>query len=305
MADIARIPSLNWLRVFEAAARHQGFAAAARELGMSTPAVSQQVRALEGHLHQTLFDRGAHGVALTETGRVFLPVVQHALETVSIGTTAVFGHDRRQPLSVRVALVLAGSWLAPRLPDFRVRHPEVQLHITTGNLDEDFQRGGADLQIVFGGAGWSSDLTDDLFGETLYPVCMPVIASCLSDPGDLVQVPLIAVQGHRTGWPQVIEALGLAPAGDALETYDVVTVDNTLIALRFAAEGLGVALARGPVSDAETDRLGLVTPFDVSVTGVEGYRLVRRPGPILSDAARKFRDWILEATVSERDGRVV
>lgn len=298
--DLDRIPSLNWLRVFEAAARHQGFAAAARELGMSTPAVSQQVRALEEHLRQVLFDRGARGVALTEAGRLFLPVVQHALETIAIGTGAVFGLARQQPLVVRVSLGLAGSWLAVRLPGFRERHPEVRLQLISGNLDEDFQRGGADLQIVFGGAGWSPDLTDELFSEVIFPVCTAPMSDALEAPEDLINVPIIAVQGHHNaGWPQMLEALALENSSDALLNYETTTVDSTLIALRLAAEGLGVALARTPASDPELERLSLVRPFSASISGVESYKLVRRPGPTLSDAARKFRDWLLEQAAQE------
>ena len=298
--DLGRIPSLNWLRVFEAAARHQGFAAAARELGMSTPAVSQQVRGLEEHLSQVLFDRGARGVALTEAGRLFLPVVQHALETIAIGTGAVFGLARQQPLVVRVSLGLAGGWLAARLPRFRQRHPEVRLQLISGNLDEDFQRGGADLQIVFGGAGWSSDLTDELFGEAVYPVCTAPLKQVLTDASNLIDVPIIAVQGHHNaGWPQMLVALGLSGSRDALLNYETITVDSTPIALRLAAEGLGVALARAPASDPELERLSLIRPFSTSIRGVESYKLVRRPGPTLSDAARKFRDWLLEQAALE------
>ncbi len=298
--DLDRIPSLNWLRVFEAAARHQGFAAAARELGMSTPAVSQQVRALEEHLRQLLFDRGARGVALTEAGRLFLPVVQHAMETIAIGTGAVFGLAPQQPLVVRVSLGLAGGWLAVRLHDFRERHPEVRLQMISGNLDEDFHRGGADLQIVFGGAGWSPDLSDELFGEAVFPVCTAQLNEALNEPDDLTGVPIIAVQGHHNaGWPQMLTALGLESSSDALLKYETITVDSTLIALRLAAEGLGVALARSPASDPELERLGLVRPFSASIQGVEGYKLVRRPGPTLSDAARKFRDWLLEQAAKE------
>ena len=81
---IRRIPSLNWLRVFEAAARHQSFSRAGNDLNMSGPAISQQIKALEGHLDAKLFERGSRAVTLTEAGRAFLPVVRQSLLSVPL-----------------------------------------------------------------------------------------------------------------------------------------------------------------------------------------------------------------------------
>ena len=293
--DAARIPSLNWLRVFEAAARHQGFAAASRELGMSTPAVSQQVRALEAHLRQALFDREAHGVSLTEAGRNYLNVVQTALEAVKLGTDAIFGEARNQPLVLRAALIFAHAWLGPRLPAFRRKHPEVRLHLSTGNQEEDFLKGGADLQIVFDAANWSPDLSDALFQERLYPVCTPNLAARIRSPEDLSRVTLIETVGHIVGWRDIFGELGLQGLYDERAgEFDRLHTDNTMTALVLANEGMGVMLARAPVTDPEIGRRGLVRLFDVDVPSAQAYALVRRPGPMLSDAARSFRAWLLE-----------
>ncbi len=293
--DLTQIPSLNWLRIFEAAARHQGFAAAARELGMSTPAVSQQVRALEVHLHQPLFDREAHGVTLTEAGRDYLNVVQNALESIKLGTSAIFGEARNQPLVLRAALIFAHAWLAPRLPGFRQKHPEVRLHLSTGNYEEDFQRGGADLQIVFDAAKWSPDLSDALFQERLYPVCTAEVAAKITRPSDLTAVQLIETVGHIIGWRDVFEVLGESALYEARAgELDRLHTDNTMTALMLAGEGMGVMLARAPVTDTEIERRGLVRPFDIEISSAQKYALVRRPGPMLSDAARSFRTWLLD-----------
>ena len=98
------VPSLNWLRVFEAAARCESFSRAAAQLNMSPAAVSQQVRALEERLDMALFERHAHAVTLTEVGRAYLPSVQQALLTLENATEGLFGAARAQQLFVQSVL---------------------------------------------------------------------------------------------------------------------------------------------------------------------------------------------------------
>lgn len=114
----SRIPFLNWLRVFEAAARTESFARAAAQLNMSPAAVSQQVKALETQLGTPLFQRHAHAVTLTEAGRAFLPSVQQSLLLLETATTGLFGASRQQRLFVQSVLLFAHGILAPALPRF-------------------------------------------------------------------------------------------------------------------------------------------------------------------------------------------
>lgn len=146
----SRIPSLNWLRVFEAAARTESFARAAAQLNMSPAAVSQQVKALETQLGTLLFQRHAHAVTLTEAGRAFLPSVQQSLLLLETATTGLFGASREQRLFVQSVLLFAHGILAPALPRFQASAPQVNLMLSTGNLVADFANRFSDLQIVFG-----------------------------------------------------------------------------------------------------------------------------------------------------------
>jgi LysR family glycine cleavage system transcriptional activator len=126
-----RLPPLNWLRAFESSARHLSFTHAATELNLTQAAVSQQVKGLESQLGTALFKRLPRGIELTEAGLAYLPVVHEAIERLAAATDEIFGQGHLKVLTVRVSLVFFTHWLAWRIPDFRKRHPNVNLRITS------------------------------------------------------------------------------------------------------------------------------------------------------------------------------
>lgn len=178
----SRIPSLNWLRVFEAAARTESFARAATQLNMSAAAVSQQVKALETRLGTPLFHRHAHAVTLTEAGRAYLPSVQQSLLMLETATTGLFGETRAQRLFVQSILLFAHGVIAGGLPDFQATHPQINLSLTTGNLVSDFANQFTDLQIVFGNPALYGSESDILLDERLFPVAPPDVAAQIQNP---------------------------------------------------------------------------------------------------------------------------
>ncbi len=284
-----RIPSLNWLRVFEAAARTESFARAAAELNMSPPAVSQQIKALEGHLGRALFARHAHAVTLTEAGRAYLPSVQMSLVSLESSTQGLFGRAREERLYVQAVLIFAQGILAPLYSDFTERHPGIALNLTTGNAVEDFAHAFSDLKIVFGAPSAYGSAHDRLFGEVLYPVATPEIAASIRTPADLLAHPLLEVATHRAGWPHVFEALKILGAGARF-----VMVDSTIMAAALAGHGTGIALARAPASDPVMRAQGLVSCLPgVAVAGLEYYHLVYPGSASLRRPARAFRDWLI------------
>ena len=285
-----RIPSLNWLRVFEAAARTESFARAAAQLNMSAAAVSQQVKALETQLGTPLFHRHAHAVTLTEAGRAYLPSVQQSLLMLETATTGLFGESREQRLFVQSVLLFAHGVLARGLPDFQAAHPQVNLALSTGNMVADFSNRFTDLQIVFGNPALFGTDSDELLREALYPVAPPEVAAQVQRPQDLFQFPLIEVSTHRASWVQLFEHLRL-PHGQARYFF----ADNSLMAAELAAQGVGIALARAPASDAAMKAAGLVACLpEVSVPGQEAYHLVYPDRSAMRPAARLFREWLLE-----------
>lgn len=283
------VPSLNWLRVFEAAARAESFARAAQELNMSAAAVSQQVRALEERLEARLFERHPHAVRLTDVGRAYLPGVQQALLTLQNTTEGLFGAHRAEQLYVRAVLLFAHGVLAEGYGDFSARHPQIVLQIDTGNSFSDFSQGFSDLQVVFGSPSAYGAEGDMLLSERLYPVARPEIAAQIDTPADLLQHSLIEIGTHRAGWPHVFEVSGIWPGA-----VKYIFADGTIMAFALARSGAGVALARAPASDRAMAEAGLVPCLDgFSVAGQEAYHLVYPDRAALRPAARTFRDWLM------------
>ncbi|NVK15184.1 MAG: LysR family transcriptional regulator [Rhodobacteraceae bacterium] len=285
-----RIPSLNWLRVFEAAARTESFARAAAQLNMSAAAVSQQVKALETQLGTPLFHRHAHAVTLTEAGRAYLPSVQQSLLMLETATTGLFGESREQRLFVQSVLLFAHGVLARGLPEFQAAHPQVSLALSTGNMAADFANQFTDLQIVFGNPSLFGTEGDELLREVLYPVAPPEIAAQIQSPQDLFRFPLIEVSTHRASWVQLFESLRL-PHGQARYFF----ADNSLMAAELSAQGMGIALARAPASDAVVKASGLVRCLqEIEVPGQEVYHLIYPDRGAMRPAAKLFRDWLLD-----------
>ena len=280
-----RIPSLNWLRVFEAAARAGSFARAAETLNMSTAAVSQQIKALETHLGRALFDRGPHSVTLTEAGRAFLPSVAQSLHGIEVATTSLFGDRERAPLSVHCSLMMACGWLAPRLPDFHAAHPGIALTLSTYVHERDLHAADADLRITFGLPPGPFEDSEPLFGEHLSPVAPPGIAAQVQTSDDLLKFKLIEIATHRANWSAFLPVAGPEP--------DITFTDNTLAAFSLAAAG-AIALDRQPATGDLAARYGLVPCLDGwTEQGVQAYALVYPARSALSRAARSFREWLL------------
>jgi DNA-binding transcriptional LysR family regulator len=287
-----RIPSLNWLRVFEAAARTESFAKAATQLNISAPAVSQQIKALEGHLGAQLFHRRAHSVELTPTGRAFLPSVQHAIVSVESTADGLFGQTRQETLYVQSVLIFAMGFLNPRIERFRKAHPEIILQLTTGNVVEDFTRGFTDMQIIFGNPATFGRQGDKLLGERLYPVARPELAERIGAPEDLLAHPLLEVATHHAGWVNFLNHVKTGAVG-----ADLVFADSTVMSFSTAANGSGIALARAPTSDTLETAFGLRPCLpDTHIDGAEHYHLIYPNRATLRPAARIFRDWLLSET---------
>ncbi|MGR3713427.1 MAG: LysR family transcriptional regulator [Shimia sp.] len=284
-----RIPSLNWLRVFEAAARTESFARAAEQLHMSPAAVSQQVKSLEERVGAPLFVRGAHAVKLTEAGRAYLAPVQQSLMTLEEATEGLFGQSREQGLYVHCVLIFAHGILTRGLGDFEAANPGLSVVLNTGNSAVDFQQGYSDLKIIFGNPHAFGAESDRIMGEWLFPVAPPDVAAQIKQPGDLLSHPLIEVGTHRSGWRQMLEEVKVRPGSGRM-----VFADSSVMAMAMARAGRGIALARAPASDSEMTGAGLVPCLEgVRVRGSQAYHLVYDDLRALRPPAKKFRDWLL------------
>lgn len=255
-----RLPPLNWLRAFEAAARHLSFTEAGEELGVTQAAVSQQVRQLEDWLGAQLFKRLPRALALTDAGIAYLPIVQDGIERIDLGTTEIFGRPEGRPVTLRATATLAVFWLAPQLARFRAEHPEIAVRVTTLYAPVDFGQDGIDIEIRYGAGTWPGVKAHRLFDEAFFPVASPAYlagAPALKSPTDLPGHRLVHAIGEREGWGTYLRLAGV-PGMDPAEG---IQCDSLVVALNAAAAGAGVALATSPVTDALTASGALVDLF--------------------------------------------
>jgi LysR family transcriptional regulator, glycine cleavage system transcriptional activator len=293
-----RLPPLNALRAFEAAARLGSFVAAAAELRVSAAAVSQQVRRLERYLDTPLFQRLARGLVLTEHGRDYLPELSAGFDLLGESTTRLRAKRADGVLTLTALAAFANGWLLPRLHRFRERAPRIDLVLRTSRTLADFRRDDVDLAIRFApspGRGLHGEL---LCHEELFPVASPQLFGGGRVPDTLTALaayPLLHdVDAHPEqpwmSWRAWLERGGVdsAPAARGLQFTD------SIVLIGAAVAGLGVALGRAPHIAPLLERGQLLRATQDSWLSPWSYFLVAPAAHFRRPAVRAFVDWALE-----------
>lgn len=295
-----RLPPLNTLRLFEAAGRHLSFKLAAEELGVTPSAVSHGVQTIEDWLGTRLFVRSGRGLYLSDAGRAYLPSVQECLTILAAATDRVPGRRRRDQLVISVAPTFAARFLLPRLSSFQQVHPTIAVTIDTSHRRVEFPRDGIDLAIRIGAGNWPGLEAVELLREKLVPICSPQLRAKLGEHIDFSQAPLIHVTTISQDWPAWVEAAGLPP----IDRKRGLNVDTLQIAFDAALRGLGIAIGRRPLIDAELDDGRLVTASDFTVDSATAYWLVGLPEAMQQPESLAFQKWLVDeianATKSKR-----
>src|SRR6202790_760761 len=172
-----RLPSLNGLRAFEAAARHLSFTNAASELNVTQTAISHQIRRLEEELGIRLFVRQNRALALTPEAKDYLPGVRAAFNDLRLATDRLRRKDDDHVLTVSTLASLAAKWLLPRLSAFQEAHPGIDVRITTSTSLVDFHRDHVDAALRYGRGQWPGVRAEWLMADELFPVCSPTLAN--------------------------------------------------------------------------------------------------------------------------------
>ncbi|WP_223522512.1 LysR family transcriptional regulator [Pseudomonas sp. A-B-26] len=281
---------LNALRAFEASARHLSFTRAAVELFVTPAAVSHQVKSLEAQLNVTLFKRLPRGLMLTSEGETLLPVLRESFDRIAETLERFEGGHYREVLSVGAVGTFAVGWLLPRLADFHVKHPYIDLRLSTNNNRVDVAAEGLDYAIRFGAGAWHGVEALRLIDAPLSVLCVPELARQLQSPEDLLQQTLL--RSYRTDeWSEWFQACGLPANTPPAKS---IVFDSSLVMMEAALQGAGIALAPPLMFSRQLAAGAIEQPFAIGIT-TGSYWLTRLQSRTETAAMTAFKDWLLQA----------
>ena len=314
-----RLPPLNALRAFEAAARHLSFKDAGEELSVTPTAISHQIRGLEEYLGFYLFRRLTRALELTREGRAMLPKVREGLECFAAAIESTRQHDAGGRLLVTSPPAFANRWLIRHLPAFTAAYPEIQLHMAA-SLDTidardvsgvsglegiDVRDDEAEVFIRFGHGQYDGCRVDRLFAPAYAVVCSPRLLlgmRPLNEPSDLRRHNLLHDESimellDRPTWAEWLQVAGVSGINPDTGTH----FSDPGLVLSAAIDGVGVAIASKPLIEAEVTAGRLVVPFDIVIRRTQAYYLVAPEAIADRPIVNAFRRWLCSeaATVAE------
>jgi DNA-binding transcriptional LysR family regulator len=302
-----RLPSLDLLKGFEAAARLLSFTKAGEELFLSQSAVSRQIQELEEQLGVALFERRHRALALTEAGQAMYAASAQVLATMRAVTDRLRATRGRRTLSVTTTQSFASLWLIPRLAGFTREHPELDVRISAETRVLDLERDGLDLAIRHGPATMVGPHALRLFGERVFPVCSPKLlkdkGKPLREPADLRHHVLLQYDDpdgrhpwlHWKTWLEIERLTDLRPAASLVFSgYEQI--------IPAAVAGHGVALGRSPLVRKLLASGELVAPFKRSADPARAYFAILSKNSAGRPEVADFVAWLKEEAKKELAG---
>jgi LysR family glycine cleavage system transcriptional activator len=292
-----RLPSLDSLRAFEAAARHLSFTRAGDELHVTQSALSHRIKALEDELGVALFRRVTRALEMTREGEILAQGVRRGLTEIARAVASLDHTQVSGPLRVTVLPSLAARWLIPRLKRFRRLYPDVDVRIVGDAKLVDLRARSADLAIRFGRGQYPGLNVVRLMSDAVFPVCSPRLLAeigPIESPQEITRFPLLhdaptETDASGSDWASWLAHVGAAdvPAREGLR------FDDANLTLEAASNGLGLALARRSLVtvDLSSSRLVRVLPQEAPTSFA--YFLVMTPEMAENPSATVFCQWLL------------
>ncbi|MBI3900223.1 MAG: LysR family transcriptional regulator [Gammaproteobacteria bacterium] len=294
-----KIPSIEALVAFEAAARHQSFTRAADELALTQSAVGRQIVLLEEYLGVLLFNRIKKRVSLTEIGQLYAKEIREDLNNIERHTLAAMSHHGvGGVLELAVIPTFASRWLIPRLPQFYALWPDITLNLTTRAEPFLFTDTPFDGAIHFGSPIWPGTVVEHLFGEEMVPVCSPNILAGRSEllPSDMEKYNLLHQSARPDAWRQWFAQAGISHfngmKGARYELFSML--------VEAARAGLGIALVPRFLVLSELAESSLCIPCHLSLRSEQGYYLAYPERKQSSALVQAFKEWLLSAAKQYR-----
>lgn len=301
-----RLPPLNALRAFEAAARHLSFKRAADELAVTPAAISHQVKLLEEYFQTPLFRRLTRSLMLTDAGQALLPQLRDGFDLLAKACGRVGRFEADRLLTISAAPSLAGRWLVARLERFRIANPEIELRLDANDRLTDFEREGVDVAIRYGGGDYPGLHSERLFSADVFPVCSPAFAAglpSLATPADLAGRPLLHCDwaSREETWPNWRMWL-LAAGAPEVDADRGPRFSDVAMAMQTAVDGHGIALASTVLAADDLAAGRLVAPFDLCVPTNFCYFVVCPRDRADTPKIAAFRTWVMAEAAATGSG---
>ena len=302
-----KLPPLNSLRAFEAAARWLSFAKASEELHVTPAAISQQIKQLEDYLGVALFHRMTRAIRLSEEARTVLPLLTEGFDKLAEAVSRLSHEEESGRLTVSTTPTFAAKWLLPRLPDFSDQYPDIDLLLDASFVPRDFDRDDIDISVRLSPGEHPGLHVSRIFDEEFSPVCSPGLltgSKPLNKPEDLKHHRLLHVDwGYLSlsmpDWRMWSQAVGIEPFD--LKHGSHFTIESMCI--EAAINGSGVALVSHHAIEGDLKAGRLVKPFDLALPADLSYWLVCPPEYLRRSKVKAFSDWLLQQAANESPGK--
>ena len=292
-----RLPPLNALKAFEAAARSESFTRAAEELNVTQGAVSHQIKALEATLGVRLFNRERQRLTMTGAGRDYHAVIRDALDRIAAGTDRLVQRKGSGVLTVSTSSDFAAKWLVHRLGRFVESHPEIDLRVLATAHHVDFVSEDVDIAVRHGNGKWPGLEAVRLCSERLFPVCSPKLISGrnnrIVDPSDLLKFPLLRLNDWQN-WAEWFKAAGVSTGA-----IPGPILNQASMLIDAAVNGQGIALARTALAAWDLINGRLVQPIEVSLKIPNTYLVVCQKATSRVLKIARFRNWLLDEAAAD------
>ncbi|NVP55083.1 transcriptional regulator GcvA [Mycoplana rhizolycopersici] len=285
-----RLPPLNPLRAFEAAARRGSVSAAARELNVTHGAISHQIRTLEVSLDAVLFDRSGKRLKLTSQGALLLPAVSEAFGGIAAATALMKRPATSGSLTITCVPALLSFWIIPRLDRFIDQYPEVKLSLVASNDQAQLYSRDVDVSILYGDGNWPDCWTRLWSNLRLFPVASPTLLNSrpLRSVRDLSDHTLLHGDQDGREWNTWFAAADAADLTRSRQLY----MSDARLSTEAALHGQGIALGDSITAASLITRGELVVPFDLSVPANDAFYVACRQEVRAAPIVRVFIDWL-------------
>ncbi len=294
-----RLPPLNALKAFEAAARHLSFTKAADELFVTQAAVSHQIKALEEYLSMKLFLRRNRTLLLTEEGQSYFLELKDIFKHLQEATERLVARGSKGAITVAMPPSFASIWLVPRINSFSAIHPDIDVRIKAVDFDEGFLEDDIDVAIYYGKGRWSGVQADKLHREFLTPLCSPSLFNGPKPLNDLTDLKhhVLLHDETRAAWKNWLKQIGVP----GVNVNQGPVFSHSMLVLQAAALGQGIALGNTVLARPEIEAGRLIMPFEEKLESREAFYVVCDESQAELGKIAAFRDWILALVEEEQD----